>query len=50
MSTRYVVTAVGAISAANVPDIPGLATFEGRWYHTGQWPHEGVDLTGLGSE
>jgi cation diffusion facilitator CzcD-associated flavoprotein CzcO len=47
VSARYVVTAVGAISAANVPDIPGLATFEGRWYHTGRWPHEGVDLTGL---
>jgi cation diffusion facilitator CzcD-associated flavoprotein CzcO len=47
VSARYVVTAVGAISAANVPDIPGLATFQGRWYHTGRWPHEGVDLTGL---
>jgi cation diffusion facilitator CzcD-associated flavoprotein CzcO len=47
VSTRYVVTAIGAISAANVPDIPGLASFEGRWYHTGKWPHEGVDLTGL---
>ena len=47
VSARYVVTAIGAISAANVPDIPGLASFEGRWYHTGQWPHEGVDLTGL---
>jgi len=44
---RYVVMAVGAISAANVPDIAGLDTFEGRWYHTGQWPREGVDLTGL---
>jgi cation diffusion facilitator CzcD-associated flavoprotein CzcO len=46
VSARYVVTAIGAISAANVPDIQGLASFEGRWYHTGQWPHEGVDLTG----
>jgi len=44
---RYVVSAVGAISAANVPDIPGLDTFTGRWYHTGQWPKEGVDLAGL---
>jgi cation diffusion facilitator CzcD-associated flavoprotein CzcO len=47
VTARYVVTAVGAISAANVPDIPGLDTFEGRWYHTGQWPQEGVDLSGL---
>ncbi|HZB40267.1 MAG TPA: NAD(P)/FAD-dependent oxidoreductase [Ilumatobacter sp.] len=47
VSARYVVTAIGAISAANVPSIRGLETFAGRWYHTGQWPHEGVDLSGL---
>ena len=39
-------TAVGCLSAANVPDIPGLADFEGEWYHTGRWPHEGVDFSG----
>jgi hypothetical protein len=22
-----------------------LERFEGSWYHTGQWPHEGVDFT-----
>jgi cation diffusion facilitator CzcD-associated flavoprotein CzcO len=44
---RYLVSAIGAISAANVPDIPGLDRFAGRWFHTGNWPHEGVDLTGL---
>ena len=46
VDARYVVTAVGSISAANVPQIPGLDTFTGDWYHTGRWPHEGVDLTG----
>ena len=25
----------------------GLESFEGKWYHTGLWPHEGVDFTGL---
>src|SRR4029077_19314990 len=30
----------------NVPDIPGLKDFRGKWYHTGQWPHEGVDFSG----
>ena len=44
--TRFLVTAVGCLSTANVPDIPGLETFQGNWYHTGQWPHEGVDFTG----
>ncbi len=42
----YLITAVGCISSANVPDIPGLDSFKGDWYHTGQWPHEGVDFTG----
>jgi cation diffusion facilitator CzcD-associated flavoprotein CzcO len=43
---RYLVTAVGCLSAANVPQIPGLECFAGRWYHTGQWPQEGVDFRG----
>lgn len=46
VEARYVVTAVGGLSAANVPDIPGLDDFVGSWYHTGEWPHEGVDLSG----
>jgi cation diffusion facilitator CzcD-associated flavoprotein CzcO len=44
--TRYLITAVGCLSSANIPAIPGLADFTGRWYHTGQWPHEGVDFSG----
>ena len=43
---RFLITAVGCLSATNVPDIPGLETFSGEWYHTGAWPHEGVDLRG----
>ena len=45
-SATYLITAVGCISAANVPDIPGLKDFGGKWYHTGEWPHEGVDFRG----
>ena len=45
-TATYLITAVGCLSSANVPDIPGLKSFTGDWYHTGQWPHEGVDLTG----
>jgi cation diffusion facilitator CzcD-associated flavoprotein CzcO len=44
--TTYLITAVGCISSANIPDIPGLRDFKGEWYHTGQWPHEGVDFSG----
>jgi cation diffusion facilitator CzcD-associated flavoprotein CzcO len=43
---KFLVTAVGCLSTANVPDFPGLNDFAGDWYHTGQWPHEGVDFTG----
>jgi cation diffusion facilitator CzcD-associated flavoprotein CzcO len=43
---RFLITAVGCLSSANIPDIPGLDNFEGRWYHTGQWPHAGVDFRG----
>ena len=46
-TARFLITAVGCLSAANVPDIPGLDTFAGRWYHTGQWPAQGVDFAGL---
>jgi cation diffusion facilitator CzcD-associated flavoprotein CzcO len=45
-SARYLITAVGCLSTANVPNIPGLGDFRGWWYHTGEWPHEGVDFTG----
>ena len=43
---KFLITAVGCLSTANVPDLPGLDDFAGDWYHTGQWPHEGVDFTG----
>jgi cation diffusion facilitator CzcD-associated flavoprotein CzcO len=43
---RYLITAVGCLSTANVPNIPGRETFKGRSYHTGQWPHDGVDFSG----
>ena len=41
LTAQFLVTAVGCLSTANVAKIPGLETFEGKWYHTGQWPHEG---------
>jgi len=46
LTAKYLITAVGCLSSANVPDIPGRDRFQGKWYHTGQWPHEGVDFTG----
>ncbi len=44
---RFVVMATGCLSAANLPAFDGIDDFEGEKYHTGAWPHEGVDFTGL---
>ena len=47
ISARFCIMASGCLSAARAPDFPGTETFEGTVYHTGQWPHDPVDLTGL---
>lgn len=36
---HYLVTALGLLSKQNWPDIPGLKTFKGELYHTGNWPN-----------
>ena len=46
VSAQFCIMATGCLSAAQVPAFPGLESFEGTWYHTGHWPHEGVDFTG----
>lgn len=43
---RFCIFATGPLSATNLPDIPGRDTFAGEWYHTGAWPHGGVDFKG----
>ena len=46
VSARFLVSAVGCLSASNTPSFPGIETFSGECYHTGAWPHEGVDFAG----
>ncbi len=46
VAARLCIMATGCLSAARMPDIPGLASFKGDTYHTGHWPHEGVDFAG----
>jgi cation diffusion facilitator CzcD-associated flavoprotein CzcO len=46
VTATFLITAIGCLSSGNVPDIAGLDTFTGDWYHTGSWPHEGVDFAG----
>jgi cyclohexanone monooxygenase len=46
VTARYFVSAAGCLSEFQVPDLPGLDSFEGPWYHTARWPKEGVDFAG----
>lgn len=46
LSATFLISAVGCLSTSQLPDIPGLESFKGEWYHTGRWPHEKVDFAG----
>lgn len=41
-SAKYLVTALGLLSATNVPKINGLDQFKGHMYHTANWPADAV--------
>lgn len=41
------IMATGCLSAPNTPKFDGIDSFRGATYHTGLWPHESVDFTGL---
>ena len=43
---RFLITAIGLLSAPFFPEIKGRERFEGECYHTGLWPHEPVDFNG----
>src|SRR5712664_562315 len=47
VTAKHVVLATGCLSNARMPDIKGLSDFKGKVYHTGHWPHERIDFTGL---
>jgi cation diffusion facilitator CzcD-associated flavoprotein CzcO len=44
--SRFLITAVGPLSAPTYPRIPGIADFKGESYHTGLWPHHKVTFEG----
>ncbi|MBM4205837.1 MAG: NAD(P)/FAD-dependent oxidoreductase [Gammaproteobacteria bacterium] len=46
LTCSYLIMATGCLSAANIPAFAGLNDYKGRTYHTGAWPHGGVDFTG----
>jgi cation diffusion facilitator CzcD-associated flavoprotein CzcO len=46
VTAKYFIGAVGCLSSSNLPKFKGIETFKGKRYHTGHWPHDGVDFTG----
>jgi cation diffusion facilitator CzcD-associated flavoprotein CzcO len=46
VTATYCVMATGCLSSANMPKFAGIDSFQGETYHTGHWPHEGVDFGG----
>jgi cyclohexanone monooxygenase len=46
ISAQFLICALGTLSEANTPDIPGVESFTGERYHTGHWPHEKVEFSG----
>ncbi len=45
-SATYCIMACGCLSTPHRPEIEGLDDFEGDWYHSARWPHDGVELAG----
>jgi cation diffusion facilitator CzcD-associated flavoprotein CzcO len=41
---RFLITAIGPLSAPTMPRIEGVETFSGEAYHTARWPHEPVSF------
>lgn len=46
VEATYCIMATGVLSTPKPPEIEGLDSFAGPAYHTGRWPHEGVDFAG----
>ena len=43
---RFLITAVGPLSAHTMPNIEGLERYEGESCHTARWPHDPVEFAG----
>jgi cation diffusion facilitator CzcD-associated flavoprotein CzcO len=45
-TARFLITAIGLLSAPTMPTMPGVESFKGKSCHTARWPHEGVKFEG----
>jgi cation diffusion facilitator CzcD-associated flavoprotein CzcO len=46
LTCRFLMTAIGLLSAATMPHFEGMDDFEGQSFHTYYWPHEPVEVEG----
>ncbi|WP_280458827.1 flavin-containing monooxygenase [Nocardia carnea] len=46
VSARFAIMATGCLSAPKMVEVPGIDTFRGRSFHTGNWPGREVDFSG----
>jgi cation diffusion facilitator CzcD-associated flavoprotein CzcO len=44
--SRFLITAIGPLSAPTMPKIEGVESFKGQSCHTARWPHEPVSFEG----
>ncbi len=44
--SRFLITAIGPLSAPTMPTIPGVEQFKGMSFHTARWPDEPVSFAG----
>ncbi|WP_394934849.1 flavin-containing monooxygenase [uncultured Ilumatobacter sp.] len=42
---RHLIAGLGGLHTPNIPDLPGLDTFSGDWFHSARWNHD-VELAG----
>jgi cation diffusion facilitator CzcD-associated flavoprotein CzcO len=45
-TARFLITAIGVLSASVLPRIPGIESFKGKSFHTHNWPKEPVIFEG----
>lgn len=45
-AANHLILCTGFASKRYTPPFNGIEKFQGKWYHSGVWPEEGVDLKG----
>lgn len=45
-TSRFLITGIGLLSEATLPNILGVHDFEGQAFHTSRWPKDAVNFEG----